>query len=296
MRHKYALLFLPLLLLFAAPTQAEEVYIKHNGMHLLANMEMAPGKTIDDGIVLMTHGTTAHGKMEIMASLQSVLKENGINSISITLSLNEDKRQGMFECTNTHTHKHSDAIKEIGLWLEWLKQKGARNVTLLGHSRGGNQTAWFASENHDAVIKQVVLIAPATLPFDYRKHHYEEMYKKDLNVLLKQANDLVKAGKGDTLMTVDFIYCKDANVSAAAFADYYGNDSHFNTPELIKKIDVPVLIFAGSVDTTVMDVVKTYQTALKSDDKIVTVEGADHFFRDLYAYDIVDAMMAFMGN
>jgi predicted alpha/beta-hydrolase family hydrolase len=282
--------------MFSGVIQAQEVHIKHENKHLLANLEMADGKSIEDGIVLMTHGTTAHGRMEIMAGLQSVLKESGINSISITLSLNEDKRQGMYECSNTHRHKHSNAVKEIGLWLKWLKTKGATNVTLLGHSRGGNQTAWFAAQSNDPVVKHVVLIAPAYLPYELKKSDYQKNYQKDLDTVLQKANALVKSGKGDTIMTVDFIYCKDAKVTAASFADYYNDNPNHNTPDLIKKIKVPVLIIAGSNDTSVKDVAKVYAPALKEGDKIVTVEGADHFFRDLYAYDIVDAMTAFMGN
>ncbi|NIR31732.1 MAG: alpha/beta hydrolase, partial [Gammaproteobacteria bacterium] len=50
----------------------------------------------------------------------------------------------------------------IGLWLDWLKSRGARRVTLFGHSRGGAQTALYAAENDHELVEAVVLLAPAT--------------------------------------------------------------------------------------------------------------------------------------
>lgn len=287
---------LTLLFFLSTALQAEEVSIEHQGTRLLAKLELADGKGVEDGIVLMTHGTIAHGQMEIMASIQTALKEAGVSSIAITLSLSEDQRAGMFECSELHKHKHSDAITEIGLWVDWLKGKGTTDITLLGHSRGGNQTAWYAAEHHDEAIKRVVLIAPGYWSDASQKQAYLKSYDKDLDVELNKARELVKAGKGDTVMQADFLYCKDAQVTAATFVDYYEYKSQFNTPALIKKIPVPVLIIAGSADTTVNDVAGAYRKSLKQGDELHTIEGADHFFRDLYAYDIVDLMMAFMDN
>jgi len=141
---------------------AEEVKQPFNGLTLNANLDLAEGKTVADGVVLMTHGTLGHNGMEIIKTLQGLLKERGRSTLAITLSLGKDDRHGMYGCDGTHDHRHIDALDEIGAWLEWLKKKGAKDVVLLGHSRGGDQTAWFAVERDDPAIRKIVLIAPMT--------------------------------------------------------------------------------------------------------------------------------------
>jgi len=283
--------------LLVSSAKAAEEHLVYQGRMLVANLELAQGKSLRDGVVLMTHGTLAHGRMEIMATQQQLLKERGINSLSITLSLDRSDRHGMFDCSETHTHRHTDAMDEIGQWLEWLKTRDVGKVTLLGHSRGGNQTAWFASEHDDAIIDRVVLIAPATWSAEYQEQDYRKRYHTELNPVFSRAEKLVKAGKGDSLMRhTGFIYCEDATVSAEAFVDYYHRDKRRDTPYLLKQIDKPVLVIAGSEDTVVSGLIPAVEKL--ADGKQVqlrVIDGADHFFRDLYAEEAADHIAEFMG-
>ncbi|SDX57416.1 hypothetical protein SAMN05421783_1381, partial [Thiocapsa roseopersicina] len=126
---------------FTAGAAAEEVTLTDQGLTLNANLETTGADWQQGPVVLMTHGTLAHGGMEIMQTLQSALLERGISSLSMTLSLGLDNRSGMYDCAVTHTHLHTDAVGEIGAWLGWLQSQGVEEVALLGHSRGGNQSA-----------------------------------------------------------------------------------------------------------------------------------------------------------
>jgi pimeloyl-ACP methyl ester carboxylesterase len=268
---------------------AREVNTSYNDLTLNANLELAEGKSLQDGVILMTHGTLAHNNMEIMATLQEVFKEQGQNTLAINLSLSLNDRHGFYDCATPHKHKHTDALDEIGVWLNWLKQQGAKNIVLLGHSRGGNQTAWFASERDDPEIKAVVLIAPALWDAESAAKDYKKRYDKNLQPVLDKAKALSKAGNNAWMEHTDFIYCKDTKVEAATFVSYYDPDPRRDTVYLLPKIAKPVLVFAGSEDTTVKDVDK--KVAPLADDKkikLVVLDGADHFFRDLYVYDIVE--------
>ena len=287
-----------LLLTTASYAHAGEEHLVYQGRMLVANLELAEGKSLRDGVVLMTHGTLAHGRMEIMSALQGLLKERGINSLSITLSLDQNDRHGMYDCAQVHTHKHTDALDEIGLWLAWLKKQDVGQVTLLGHSRGGNQTAWFASERDDKVIQNVVLIAPATWDAKYEAADYRRRFNKDLKSVYARALSLQEQGKGDTLMPhTDFIYCPDTTVSAAAFVNYYRDDKRRDTPYLLKKIPKPVLVIAGSEDTVVHDLIPAVKKVADGKHvQLVVIDGADHFFRDLYAEEAVDHIVEFMGQ
>ncbi len=284
--------------LSATATAAEEVTLAHAGLTLNANLENAGGEWQKGPVVLMTHGTLAHGRMEIMQSLQSALKDRGISSLSMTLSLGLDKRQGMYECATPHSHKHTDAVEEIGAWLGWLQSQGVAKVALLGHSRGGNQSARYAAAHPDAPVTAVILVAPQTWTEAYAAEDYQKRYGKELAPQLDRARRLDAEGKGGSLMEhVDFVYCPDSSATAAAFLSYYAPDPRMDTPHLIPEIKAPVLVIAGSEDDVVTGLVERVQPL--ADGKRVTLtvlDGADHFFRDLYADEIADAVQTLLGG
>lgn len=299
MIHSKKALFLSILLaLTSFSAFATEVSQVSKGITLNANLELASGKVIGKNIILMTHGTLAHGNMEIMSQLQSLFKENELDSLSINLGLGIDNRKGMYDCATTHTHKHTDAVDEIALWVEWLKKQGVKNIVLLGHSRGGNQTAWYAAERADSAIKRVVLIAPMSEDQKYVTDTYKKRYKKDLAPILVKAEALVKKGKGQSVMRhTDHIYCPDTSVTAESFVSYAKAKPYYDTPVILPKIKAPVLVVAGSKDKTVKGLdkkVAPYVKKGKVDLKVI--DGAGHMFRDLYADDVVEAIIDFISE
>ncbi len=292
-----------ILLLLAAlsltgPLSAETVTLKHQGLNVSANLETTGEAWQQGPVLLMTHGTLAHGRMEIMETLQQAFLDRGVSSLAITLSLGQSDREGMYDCASTHTHKHTDAVEEIGLWLNWLKEQGVKEMVLLGHSRGGNQTARFAAAHDSDAIRSVILVAPQTWDEGYEAKSYKKRYGEPLAPLLEKAEKLVADGKGETLLKlVDFIYCEDTAATAEAFVSYYRPDPKMDTPTLVESINKPVLVFAGSADTVVANLPKKMATVAERDTvQFEVIDGADHFFRDLYAEDLADIAMEFIGE
>ncbi|MDH5750471.1 MAG: alpha/beta hydrolase [Rhodospirillales bacterium] len=280
-----------------SPARAGEVNISHNGLTLNANLEFAKGKSMADGLVLITHGTLAHNKMEFIAALQGLLKERGQSSLAINLSLGLDNRHGMYPCKETHTHKYTDALDEIGAWLQWLQGQGVKNVILAGHSRGGNQTAWFAAERDHPLISKVVLIAPGVWSKDKFAKSYAKTYNKMLGPVLETAQRLAETGKGSTEMkNVDFLYCSDTTVTASSFFSNYRDDERRDTVTVATRIKKPVLFGIGS-DDSVNPGLKELVAPIADGKSIhyVEIEGAGHFFRDLYGEDLADAVAEFIG-
>ena len=288
-------ILLPLLFLISPAVSAEEITLNHQGVTLNANLEKTDNWS-KGTVVLMTHGTLAHNKMEIMTTLQGLLSEQDVSSLAINLSLGLDNRHGFYDCTTAHNHKHTDALDEIGVWLNWLKQQGVKQVVLLGHSRGGNQTAWFAVERDEELIKKVVLIAPQTWSMEYATKNYKEQYGKDLKPLLNKAQSLVQAGNGSTqLKNIDFIYCKDTTATADAFVSYYNDNPNMDTPYLMPKIKKPLLVIAGTEDKVVKNLGSIVQPLSdKYGFQLNIIEGADHNFRDLYADEMVESIIGFI--
>jgi len=292
----FSLLIL-VLLQFAQGTFASEVKLQQDNLTLNANLEKAAdwpaGPT-----VLITHGTLYHNKSELTSALQELFLENGVSSLAINLGLGLNDRHGPYDCATPHNHKHEDAVDEIGAWVGWLKEQGVKQVALLGHSRGGNQTAWFAAEHDDAVIKQVILVAPQTWSPEAAARDYEASYGKPLAPVLKKATDLVAAGQSDTAMEhTDFIYCKDTTATAAAVVSYYAPDPRKDTPYLVPQITKPLLVVVGTEDQLFKELDgKLAPLAAAGTIELEVMDGADHFFLDLYAEDLVELVVEFINE
>jgi pimeloyl-ACP methyl ester carboxylesterase len=290
--------FALLLLFLVTGAPAEGVKLSHGGLSLNANLETTGANWQKGPVVLMTHGQLAHAGMEIMQALQAALKDRGVSSLSITLSLGIDNRSGMYDCKVPHTHRHDDAIDEIGAWLGWLQAQGVAKAALLGHSRSGNQAARFALARPDAPVAAVVLIAPQVWTAAATAQDYEKRYGKPLAAPLARAQQLVAEGKGNAMLeNVDFLFCPDTSVTAATFLSYYAADERFDTPRLIPQIKPPVLVVAGSEDQVMQGLIDKVQPLADGQRvQLKVVDGADHFFRDLYAEDVADAIRAMLGS
>jgi hypothetical protein len=190
-----ALLCALVTMLFAGSSFAEEVSTRYRGLTVLGNLEMADGKAMEDGVAMIVHGTLAHSGMEIIQALQKDLKAKGISTLAITLSLGQDSRRGFFDCGKLHSYRPYDALDEIDAWIGWLKNDGATDIVLIGHSLGGNQVAVYGAERRDPSVSSLVLLAPATFDAAKVADAYKERYNADLGELLDKAQAAVRNGE-----------------------------------------------------------------------------------------------------
>lgn len=277
---------------------AEDVVHEHLGLGLNGRLEVAPGKSLEkDGVALILHGTLAHHGMEIIRDLQANLKQRGINTLAVTLSLGLDQRSGMFDCTLEHDHRHSDAVEELNAWMDWLEARKAAWVDVVGHSRGGAQVALFAAEEPDRITGRVVLVAPAleNASAEDVASRYEAQFGAPLAPILDEARKRMDTEDETKLLDVPgFLYCRNARVSPPAFLDYYA-PSRRPVPELLSRIEAPTLVVAAGGDEIVPGVVEALKSAgLPDHVEVSEVDGADHFFRDLFGEDLADEIAAFL--
>jgi len=286
------------LLAVTSGARAEEVRLKFADTTLNANLALADGKSLKDEVVLITHGTMAHNKMEIIKNLQGLLQEAGRSSLAINLALDAPEREFLLDCKKPHTHLFHDAMKEIGAWVKWLDSQGTKSVTLVGHSRGGNQTAWFTAETDHAIVSNIVLIAPATWDQTRVANSYKKNHRRNLADVLAKAKALVDQGKPGTMMeNTGLLYCRGTTVSAATFVSYYTHDARRHSPALLPRLKKPTLIIAGSDDKVVVGLDKLVPPYLNDKtQRFEVVEEAGHFFRDLYVEDVVDLIVEFLAE
>ncbi|WP_038051135.1 alpha/beta hydrolase [Thioalkalivibrio sp. ALJ1] len=285
--------------LFASSAMAaEKVTLEHDDLTLVGHMKEGMGASPSDGVVLMLHGTLAHGRMEVMAAVQDLLADHGLNSLSINLSYGIDAREGMFECDAPVRHGIDDHMQEVSLWHQWLQDEGYGPVTLFGHSRGANHMARYLTAHEPEDIKGLVLVAASTFDEEEAAAEYEEQAGTPLQVLLDRAKELQRMDQEETLMEdVRFLFCEELDVTPRAFLGSYEPTSENDTPTVIRGIQTPTLVIVGSEDDVVPDLPEKVEAVKDSGDiSVMTVDGADHFFRDFFADDVADFAADFINQ
>ncbi len=279
--------------LFATSAQAEKVQIPFDGITLNGNLELAADKSLSDGVLMLTHGTLAHNEMEIISYVQEMMVDYGISTLAINLSYGLDNRESaMYDCTVPAQHTMQQALAEMDAWQTWLDGQGAGDRWVMGHSRGGNQTAQYAANNQDK-IKGQVLLAPATWDYSKTLEGYGERYETPIEPILEKAKGMDPKAMIDG---IDIIYCESSGASAEAVLSYYGNYPEYDTPTVLKETNIPTLVIAGSLDTVVADLPEKMESIDKENIELVVVEDADHFFLDLFADEAVEYAVDFIEN
>jgi len=290
---------LTVLLALAVPVSAaeQELELSVAGRTTLATLRTPAAMTPDTPLVVMTHGTLAHKDMEVIQGVAKALEQRGIASLAHTLSLGVDRRKGMYDCAVRHDYVVEDAIAEIGAWVG--RAKGvSRHVVSFGHSRGGNQVARYLAASDTLPVAGAVLLAPVTAKAEADlRAAYAKTYGKPLEPFLELATKAV-AGRGGEWMDVPgFVYCRNAVVTARAFASFYSADAGQDTAALVARAKLPVLVLAATKDSVVPDVAASFAPVAGSSGgrvQLDTIEDADHFFRDLFAEDVADRIAEFI--
>jgi len=285
------------IVLWSGLVSGEPVELQHRDLTLLANIEASAAVASDrqEPVFLIIHGSWAHHGMELPAMLQNLLREAGYHSLAPTLSLGIDRRSGFFDCNQPLTQGHDQALEEIGAWVTYLQTRGYRRIVLLGHSRGGAQVALYARQSAaaelDSSVEALVLLAPMSWQADAVAEAYAERYQRPLTQILAEAQQAV-AQRRKLFTPPGTLYCEKLPVSPAAFISYYSDKPEKNTPTLIADTSLPVWVFIGSEDP-LSEGMLSQREVLGANPLIAmnVVDGADHFFRDLHADDIVEQLL-----
>jgi len=278
-----------------ATTVFAQTPVSHN--KLAADFYEADGSTA----IILLHGTLAHNRMEIIKTVAGLVSEDyGYPVITPNLSFNVPDRMGeairnstqgyntLTACDIVHRYDYFDALSELANWVDYLEKNGFEKIIVAGHSRGGRQVSAFLADSPSDKIVGGVLIAAGTSDPEKNLQSYLKATGLNLRHIIQQAkamnpNDLIEVPK--------FIYCDNPKVTARTFISEYESDVRHNTLLNLEKINMPILIIGGSEDTVVPDIKNIFSEITKKDNvSLQMIDGADHFFRDLYADDIAAAI------
>lgn len=141
------------------------------------------------------------------------------------------------------------------------------------------------------------MLAPSTGGYLRIENEYLQRYDTRLDTVLVQVRALIDSGQGDQLMpNTDFFYCPKARVSANTFYEYYRTDSAFTKmPDYLRALRIPALVIAASHDERQPDVIKSLSPVADGDKvKMVVIENAGHFFRDLNIEEAIEYTVEFI--
>ncbi len=288
-------LLLAALLLAAAPAGAEEVTISHQGRSLVGNLEAPEFGKPEDGVLLMVHDTMGDKASPMIVTQQKLLAAQGITTLAINLSLGLDGRRAPLTCDQPQRHLQSDADEELVAWRAWIKERGSAWVAFWGHGRGANQVARYSIDKRPEEMRGFVLVAPMT----WRRGQdqiYEARFGEDLGKTLRQARGLVRDDKGDQMLTAGFLTCPKAQVSAAAFSDYYSPNARFSTLDLLPKLKAPALVVAGTKDEQEPTLVREMYKMEGGQYTFVPAEGVGHEFLGEDAERLAEITARFLRN
>jgi pimeloyl-ACP methyl ester carboxylesterase len=272
---------------------AQTLQITLQGITLNANLvEPADAKEI----YLLVHGTWGHYDMEIMAALQQGLADRDVASLAINLSLGKSDRHGFLTCEPQMRPNHEAAVAEIDHWLGYLKNQGWAQPAILGHSRGAAQVALYQQQHPDNGVSRLVLLAPMVVDRSAMVARYNSQTDFHAN----------SEGAGDThelaavLETAEragsrligphaLLQCEQVRAPGTTFISYYGAGTERHVPRLLRSVAIPTAVFLGT-DDSIAPWSLADRTAVQSlaTTRVHFIEGADHFFRDLYLDDVLD--------
>lgn len=272
----------------ASAAETETVELPLNDLTLTGDLVRPDNIDMSQPVVLLVHGTFAHKDVELIEALQSALAEREVASLAVTLSLGQNRREGMWDCNQPSTHRHEDAVAEISAWVDWLGTEGYQGIVPLGHSRGGAQVAlWLARAGERADIPAVVLLAPMTEDEGTAAARYEQRFGANLADVLAEAT----AAKPDEMLEVPgLVYCSETKATAQSMLSYHAENPERDTPTLLTQgVSMPVLVISASEDEVVTDLPERLAPIVDGAKiRLETVEGADHLFLDFFAEDAAD--------
>ena len=243
-------------------------------------------------VYLHTHGTAMNFYDEVFIEvLSEKFLENGISMLSVN-------NRGAYvydpyQQTGLAVEKFEDCVKDIDAWIELALAKGYENIILSGHSLGAEKAVYYMDKGKYAdKIKKLVLLAPANSSGYHIFDSTGEPSKKNkrhLNLLLKEALQLINENKGDQFLPQD-AYGGISPKSAESFVDFLGPDSelakalpfHTGKLELFSQIKVPILAVIGDQAEFTGIPEKNALSLMEKENhlaKTVQIKNCDHDFQ-----------------
>jgi len=228
-------------------------------------------------VVLVLHGFLTTNKFHTVLAMTNALHDEGYSVISPTLTLNINNRKNSVKCNSLHNHTLDKDVLEIKDWVDWLGNKGYKEVILLGHSSGSLELLEYYNQFKDPRIKSII---------------FTSTFYLDGAELGIQPQDVALAKTAQRPHKYNFLFCKNNYFATPeSFLSYLKLNRQY-VLDSIKKIDIPTYTIMGGADKRYKKVGDDWLHALKkTGTELRIVEGANHFFSSEHEFDLQDNLV-----
>lgn len=267
-------------------------------LHGLYCVPIAEPKTRFDAVVL-THGLAsnfyssrflnyvAHGFLEL--GIHVVIgNTRGHDDVNRTV------RMGRSAYLGAAFENVGECRFDLAGWNQFLISRGHQKNILAGHSLGAIKSLYAMAYQPQPNIEAIVGLSAIRLNYDSLMNSSgSEAFTR----MLQQAEQLVEAGEGDSLMKVDFPY--PTLMAAEAYLNKYGNASEYDWMQFIDRVDVPTQLIYGDLELAESPALEGLQdqfVSLQKQNPRLTVDvvpGADHFYSARFA-EAVETMRTWL--
>lgn len=199
-----------------------------------------------------------------------------------------------------------DSIYDIKAWIATAQELGYEEIWLQSHSLGPSKVTYYMNVVQDNPVNGLIWLSPS----DMIGLVNDPEGKKDHEICIKEAHELVNSNKGNQLLSHDL--WDSMRLSANTYINFFGeqaNTAIFNYGneslgwERVENIKVPVIAFTGTKDDGIVPVMDAHKamTLLESKlinsprKKTVVYENADHDFEG-FGDKIVNEVINFINQ
>ena len=225
------------------------VFNNHVGEELAGTLD-EPSDFNGKGVVL-GHCFTCSRHTRILSDLSQVLAGIGYIVLRFDFSGNGQSDGDFREST------YSKQIRELQCAMEYIKDKGARDIILAGHSMGGT-VALLTAAQADGISAVIGLAVGSTLMYPDR--------------LLTEPQKAELGEKGETAFS-------SRGRELTITREFFDDAGRFDLVRAVADIRCPILLIYGGQDTIITpDSSRILSAPNPSNTELITIKNADHMF------------------
>ena len=227
----------------------------------LITITSGDGMTLDGIFCEPAAGVTPKGPVDAMLLIHG---SGGSFYRVATKAMAEDLRNQGYACLAINTKGHDtvwspqgsgqyygNALEildnsryDLRAGIDYLWEKGYRNIGLLGHSMGAVKVGYYAATEGDDRVATVIPISPVRLSYSY---YMQSEDADEFRGIIERADQMEAEDRALELMEVRFPIAQ--MFSAASYLDKHGPAERYNLVALSPKIKVPMLVMGGEQET-----------------------------------------------
>ena len=209
-------------------------------------------------VIIFIHGLTSSAFNTGIAractnpNSATVTFDNRGHGIITKLKRKTNTKKGTKSCPGGTAHEvFSESVDDIRGIIDMVKNRGAQEIYLMGHSTGCQKSVFYMSGKHvDAAVKGIILLAPMSDYADARTFDMGGRLKKATQI----AKKMVKEGKKHDLLP-DHMW--SSPIDAQRFLSLYTPESKEEifcyaqkekSPVRLKKVRVPIYVLLAGND------------------------------------------------